>query len=172
MNIFQKEIIKIIKISFQKKYKYLSDNFNIFFYNKMEQLKKQNSLTSQSMSHPNILSFQKTFSNINGKTNFSSKKVISDGYTGKIYLDNNGQVTTSDLNFNQLKKEFNFPSLNFDSPKMFNQHPLLFNDYKIYKPKIGRRQPFFSKQFNWNTFLLLMIFFLLIFISIKLVLGK
>ena len=123
------------------------------------------------MSYPKIVSFQKVFSNVNGKTNSSSKKIISDGNTGKMHLNHNGQVSSSDLNYHQLKKEFNFPSLNFDSPKIFTKYPLLFNDYNN-KSELGRRPAFLVKKFNWNTFLLLLIFFLLVFISIKLVFEK
>ena len=137
----------------------------------MNQFKKK-SLTSQStMSYPKIMSFQKTFSNVNGQTNSSSKKIISDGNTGRMYLNHNGQVSRSDLNYHQLKKEFNFPFLNFDSPKIFTKYPLLFNDYNN-KSKLRRRPAFLVKKFNWNTFLLLLIFLLLIFISIKLVFER
>lgn len=135
----------------------------------MDKLKKQNSLISHSTrEHPKIVSFQKTFSNINGKTNSSSKKIISDGNTGKMYLNQNGNVSSSDLNYHQLKKEFNLPFLKFNSAKIFSQYPLLLNEYNNYKPELRRRPTFLVRKFNWNTFLLLLIFFLLIFISIKL----
>ena len=139
----------------------------------MDQPKRQNSVISLSRrNHPKIVSFQKTFSNINGKINSSSKKIISDGNRGKMYLNNNGNVSSSELNYHQLKKEFNIPFLNFDSSKIFSQHPLLLNKYNNYKPELGGRPTFLVKKFNWNTFLLMLIFFLLVFMSIKLVYQK
>lgn len=135
----------------------------------MEQLKKQSFLTPQSKnSYPRIFSFQKTFSNINGETNSSSKRIVSDGNRGKMYLDNNGKVIISDLNSKELKKEFNLSDLNFNLNNYLKKNPFLVDFTGPNKYVFNKGHQFYRKRFNWNTFLLILIFFLLVFISIKL----
>ena len=133
---------------------------------------KQNSLTFHQVNKPRILSFQKKFSNINGRTHSSSKKIISNGHSGKMYLNNNGLITTTDLNYEQLKKEFNFPSLMINSEKIFKMRPRISNENNNFKYLFTPKQTPLFKKFNWNTLLLLLIFFLLIFISIKVTFKK
>ena len=130
---------------------------------------KQNTVITQPVNIPKVVSFQQSFSNLNGKTNSISKKIISDGNTGKMFTNNNGVKSVSDLDHNQLKQSFNFPKVSFDLNKMLSgtSSPSL-KDLSLSSLSHNLQKLPSKRRINWNTFLLVLIFISLIYIIIRL----
>lgn len=146
-----------------------------------------------------VMSFQKSFSNVNGKPQINTKKIISDGQTGKMYQNIDGKEQVSELNSDQINDEFKLPgidlgglfsTLNSNSnisqdinnqtiPSLFselnfsddlnNSKSNLDNISNILFPKLSSKP---SKKINWNLILLIAIFILLIYIAVKLTIKK
>ena len=118
---------------------------------------------------PKVISFQKTFSNINGKKESSLKKVISDGKKGKMYEDKNGQISITNLSQKEVRKQL-LPGINLrlnnfllDKNKSLT---LLDSNYPlINNPPKASRDNF---KIDINTIFLFIIFCLLVYISVRL----
>lgn len=129
---------------------------------------KKNTLINRPANIPKVFSLQQSFSNLNGKTNSISKRIISDGNTGKMYTNNNGVKSVSDLDHQQLKQSFNFPKVSFDLNKMLSgtSSPSL-KDLSLPFPSTNFQRLPNRKRINWNTLLLVLIFISLIYIIIR-----
>ena len=129
---------------------------------------KQNTVITQPINIPKVVSLQQSFSNLNGKTNSISKRIISDGNTGKMYTNNNGVKSVSDLDHQQLKQSFNFPKVSLDLNKMLSgtSSPSL-KDLSLPFPSTNFQRLPLRKRINWNTLLLVLIFISLIYIIIR-----
>lgn len=130
---------------------------------------KQNTLINQPVNTPKVVSLQQSFSDLNGKTNSISKRIISDGNTGKIYTNNNGVKSVENLDHQQLQQTFNFPKVSLDLNKMFlrDNIPSLKNSSFSFPSTRFEKIPN-QRKFNWNTLLLVLIFVSLIYIIIRL----
>ncbi len=146
-----------------------------------------------------VMSFQKSFSNVNGKPQINTKKIISDGQTGKMYQNIDGKEQVSELNSDQLSDEFKIPGIDlgglfstlnpnsFKSNDLNNQTiPNLFSELNFSNDSTNPNsnldnlpsllfptltsKP--SKKMNWNFILLIAILILLVYIAIKLTIKK
>lgn len=134
-----------------------------------------------------VMSFQKSFTNVNGQPQMTSKKIISDGNTGKMYQNIGGEEKVSDLNQEDLKKEFQLPNISLE--KIFSSFvPFMNDDLNTSIPNqllqdMSSKKPSLlngfnlnnniqKSKYNWNRILLIVILLLLIYIATKLSMKK
>lgn len=126
--------------------------------NQIDNLRKSKLLESS-----NFLILKKSFNNVNGHSDIKIKRIESNGKTGNIYLNDNGKVFQKNLNSYQLRKLktprliysklFTFPKINYP----------FFLDSNLIKKK---------KKNYFGNILLILIFILLVYISLKLSFKK
>ena len=141
-------------------------------------------LNNHNIPFTKVMSFQKSFSNLNGDTQIDTRKIIADGNSGKIYQNINGTEKVSDLDSEQLKDAFQFPGLNLNSlfselnsPKVHEKEnisipSIVLPSFANLDTGINKLSPLIKSKYNWNNILLIIILILLVYIAIKLTFKK
>lgn len=110
----------------------------------------------------NFLILRKSFNNGNGHSDIKIKRIESNGKTGNIYLNDNGKVFQRNLNSYQLRK--------LKTPRLI--YSKLFTFPKIDYPFFLDSNLIKKKKNYFGNILLILIFILLVYISLKLSFKK